>query len=94
LVDLDGNRVQSLQDLIGQRSDVTILQGDCNEVLLQKILPKVRYSRRRRALCLLDPYGLDLDWKVISTAGKLGTVDMFLNFPIMDINRNALWTLS
>jgi three-Cys-motif partner protein len=24
-------------------------------------------------------------------AGQLGTVDMFLNFPVMDMNRNALW---
>jgi three-Cys-motif partner protein len=40
----------------------------------------------------LDPYGLQLDWKVIAYAGHLKTVDLFLNFPIMDINRNALWT--
>ena len=40
--------------------------------------------------CLLDPYGLHLDWEVMRTAGELGTIDMFLNFPIMDMNRNAL----
>jgi hypothetical protein len=24
-------------------------------------------------------------------AGQLGTIDMFLNFPVMGMNRNALW---
>lgn len=92
LVDLDGRRVQSLRKLVGNRDDVTLFEGDCNEFLLDQVLPKIQYAHRKRALCLLDPYGLDLDWKVIATAGQLGTIDMFLNFPIMDINRNALWT--
>ena len=92
LVDLDGRRVQSLRKLIGTRDDVTLFEGDCNEFLVSQVLPRIQYAQRKRALCLLDPYGLDLDWNVIATAGRLGTVDMFLNFPIMDINRNALWT--
>jgi three-Cys-motif partner protein len=28
---------------------------------------------------------------VIKSAGQLRTLDLFLNFPIMDMNRNALW---
>jgi three-Cys-motif partner protein len=40
---------------------------------------------------LLDPYALHLDWEVILTAGKSKAVDMFLNFPVMDMNRNAIW---
>src|SRR5262245_3410898 len=92
LIDLDGNRVESLRAVVGSRSDVTLLEGDCNELLLKEILPSVRYDEYRRALCLLDPYGLDLRWEVIELAGKLRTIDLFLNFPIMDMNRNALWT--
>jgi three-Cys-motif partner protein len=38
----------------------------------------------------LDPYGLHLDWKVIHAAGKMQSVEIFLNFSIMDINRNVL----
>jgi three-Cys-motif partner protein len=60
-------------------------------VLLENIFPNVKYENYRRALCLLDPYGLHLKWEVIQTAGRMGTIDMFLNFPIMDMNRNALW---
>jgi hypothetical protein len=36
-------------------------------------------------------HGLHLKWDVIFQAGQLKTVDLFLNFPVMDINRNALW---
>lgn len=41
-------------------------------------------------MCLLDPYGLQLNWEVIKRAGELGTVEIFLNFPIHDMNRNVL----
>jgi hypothetical protein len=40
---------------------------------------------------LLDPYGLHLNWEVIQAAGNMKSIDLFVNFPIMDINRNALW---
>lgn len=91
LVDLDGDKTDNLRKLVGDRSNVHILQGNCNEILLNEILPRVRYKDFRRGLCLLDPYGLHLNWEVIETAGKMGTIDLFLNFPIMDMNRNALW---
>jgi len=90
-IDLDGDKVNHLRSLVGDRSDVHIFQGNCNEILLEKIFPQIRYSDYRRGLCLLDPYGLHLNWEVIETAGKIRTIDLFLNFPIMDINRNALW---
>lgn len=92
LVDLDGDKTEHLQRLVGERSNVHIFQGDCNEVLLNEIFPCVLYKDFRRGLCLLDPYGLHLNWEVIETAGKLATIDLFLNFPIMDMNRNALWS--
>ena len=90
-VDLDGDKVEYLKERVGIRSDVHVLQGDCNEVLLNQIFPSLKYKDFRRALCLLDPYGLDLSWDVLEMAGRLKTIDLFLNFPIMDANRNALW---
>ncbi len=68
-----------------------MLEEDCNRALLEKVLPQVRFDQYRRALCLLDPYGLQLDWEVILAAGKSRTIDLFLNFPVMDMNRNALF---
>jgi three-Cys-motif partner protein len=91
LIDLDRKKVVSLRRLIGKRPDVHIHEGDCNEVMLKKVFPKVQFKDYRRGLCLLDPYGLHLSWKVIETAGKMQSMDMFLNFPVADINRNVLW---
>jgi three-Cys-motif partner protein len=54
-------------------------------------LPTIQYTKFNRALCLLDPYGLHLDWEVMLQAGQSRAVDMFLNFPVMDMNRNAIW---
>jgi three-Cys-motif partner protein len=89
-VDLNERRVDQIRALIGDRNDVVLKQGDCNRVLVDEVFPEVRWDHYRRALCLLDPYGMHLDWKVIEAAGKSKTIDLFLNFPIMDINMNAL----
>jgi three-Cys-motif partner protein len=90
-IDLNAAKIEHLQSLVGSRSDVHVYEGDCNEVLIRKIFPTLEFESFRRALCLLDPYGLDLNWDVMFRAGQLGTVDLFLNFPVMDMNRNALW---
>ncbi len=91
LVDIVPEKVANLKDLVGPRADVHFYQGDCNDILLNKVFPRVRYENYRRGLCILDPYGLDVDWKVIASAGEMKTLDMFLNFPVMDMNRNVLW---
>jgi three-Cys-motif partner protein len=90
-IDMDGDKVEHLEELFGSRPDVRIRQGDCNRILLDEVFPKVRWEDFRRGLCLLDPYGLNLSWDVIRAAGQLRSIDLFLNFPIMDANRNVLW---
>lgn len=90
-IDLDGQKISYLKELTKAKENVEIYKGDCNEILLEKVFPKVQYSDFRRGLCLLDPYGLHLDWEVIAEAGKMKTMEIFLNFPIMDMNRNVIW---
>jgi three-Cys-motif partner protein len=92
-IDLNSEKVEYLLSLVAGKDNVHIYEGDCNDVLTQQIFPTLEFGSFRRALCLLDPYGLDLNWEVIFRAGQLGTVDMFLNFPVMDMNRNALWRI-
>src|SRR6188474_963309 len=90
LIDLDGKKVDHLKKLAGDRKEVFIYQGDCNQILLEEVFPKVRYEKFRRGLCLLDPYGLTLNWEVLAKAGAMKSIEIFLNFPMMDMNRNAL----
>ncbi len=90
-VDLDGEKVQLLRELVAGRKNVDVYQGDCNPILLDKVLPTVRYDKFKRALCLLDPYGLHLDWDVVYAAGQSRAIEIFLNFPVMDMNMNVLW---
>ncbi|HLX96421.1 MAG TPA: three-Cys-motif partner protein TcmP [Verrucomicrobiae bacterium] len=89
-VEMDAARAKRLHGM-GDQEDVTVYQGDCNEVLLQEIFPQCRYKDYRRALCLLDPYDLNPNWEVVETAGKMGSIEIFLNFMIMDANMNVLW---
>lgn len=90
-IDMDATRTAHLQTLCQGRSDVVILTGDANVKLTKEVLPKIHFRKFNRALCLLDPYGLHLDWEVMHLAGQSQAVDMFLNFPVMDMNRNAIW---
>lgn len=90
-IDLDKQKVAALEALAKERQDVRIYHGDCNRVLLDKVLPQARWEDYRRALCILDPYGLHLDWKVVAEAGRMRSVEIFLNFPVADMNRNVLW---
>ncbi len=89
-IDIKREKISELEKIAGEREDVHLYHGDCNEILLTDIFPKMKYKEYKRALCLLDPYGLHLDWKVIQKAGEMRTIEIFLNFPIHDITRNVL----
>jgi three-Cys-motif partner protein len=90
-VDIDGARVTQLRNLSANHSNVFVHQGDCNEILVQRIFPELSFKSRQRALCILDPYGLHLNWQTIQAAGKSKIIEFFLNFPVMDMNMNVLW---
>jgi three-Cys-motif partner protein len=90
-IELNSQKTNTLKKLIGERKNVYIYTEDCNEYLLQEILPKIRYDYYYRALILLDPYGLHLNWEVIKGAAETKSVDIFLNFPVADMNRNVFW---
>jgi three-Cys-motif partner protein len=90
-IDLDDKRVEQLIALSSARSDVTVHQGDCNQILLNDVFPRCAYTDYARGLCLLDPYRLNLDWQILETAGQMESIEVFYNFMISDANRNVLW---
>ena len=90
-IDLDGDKTKLLEELSDGHPNVSIYTGDCNKVLLDKIFPSIKYENYKRALCLLDPYKLNLNWEIMYEAGRSKAIEIFLNFPLMDMNRNILW---
>lgn len=93
LIDIDDQKVERLKSLCGDDNRVKIESGDCNEILLNKIAPTLSYASYWRGLCVLDPYGIHgkpLRWLTIKKLADLRTMDIFINFPLMDINRNTL----
>ncbi len=88
-IDLNGRRTAELRKLAADDSRVQVHDGDCNDILLRDVFPRCRYQDYRRALCLLDPYKLNVNWEVIRTAGHMKSVDVFYNFMIMDANMNV-----
>jgi len=89
-IDIDKIKAEALENLTRERLNISIYPEDCNESLVRKIFPSLQYKSKKRALCILDPYGLHLYWETILEAAKLRTTEIFLNFPIMDMNRNVL----
>jgi three-Cys-motif partner protein len=90
-IDMDPMRAGALAGLGKGASNVHVYEGDCNEVLVNKVFPQVRWDNFQRALCILDPYGLHLDWQVIQTAANSKVIEIFLNFPVMDMQMNVFW---
>ena len=89
-VEKNEKKVKALKRLVPGRKDVWVHQGDCNQILFEEVFLRARFEDFARGLCFLDPYGLHLDWKVIQAAGSSRSIELFINFPIQDINRNVL----
>ncbi len=90
-IDIASDKIDYLKLEIGDRSNVKCFVGDANEILLNDVLPRIRYTDYKRGLCVLDPYGLHLDWNVIHASGQAQSIEIFLNFPVADMNRNVFW---
>lgn len=89
-IDSDPSRVDQLREFVKAETNVYVHLGDCNDILLNHVFPLIRYADKDRALCLLDPYNIDLSWEVVAAAGRTKAIEIFLNFMVMDINMNVL----
>jgi three-Cys-motif partner protein len=88
-IDLSSRRAERVAQLREDFPDRTIeaYQGDCNEVLRDRIIPRLSYSSRQRAFIFLDPYGLQVDWNTIRELAETKTCDIFINFSVMGVTR-------
>jgi three-Cys-motif partner protein len=91
-IDIDPDKIANLDKLTSDRVErrtIHFYAGDANKKVTQEILPHFQFDSFKRALCILDPYGVDIEWQTIAAIGQAKTMDVYLNFPLMDINRNA-----
>lgn len=85
-------RVKKLKELIRQYPDanIQIKRGDCNSIIINEVVTKIRYENFNRGIIFLDPFGMDVEWHTIEKIADTKTLEIFLNFPVMAINRSVL----
>ncbi|MBU2037117.1 three-Cys-motif partner protein TcmP [Patescibacteria group bacterium] len=73
-----------------KQTSIEIFEGDCNEILVKKLITLFPYDSFRRALLFLDPFGMNINWSVIAKSAQPKTIEIILNMPIMAMNRACL----
>lgn len=82
-------RLYELKDEFPDR-DIRIREGDCNHIITTEITPHICYERFNRGLIFLDPFGMNTGWTTIEQIAEARALEVFLNFPVMALNRAAL----
>ncbi len=84
----DAERADQLRALAAQHPEKTIhiYNENCN-----KVLPDIlqRSWRDCRAFLFLDPYGLNIDWKVIQLIAETKAIDVWFLVSLSGVYRNA-----
>jgi three-Cys-motif partner protein len=85
-------RVERLREMMAEYPDraVTVLEGDCNQLIVEHVVPVVRAEHRARGFALLDPCAIDLDWATIQAIARTGAFEILVNLPTMAFNRGVL----
>ncbi len=85
-------RAENLQELARQypNRQIQIFPGDSNKILVDEIIPKVRYADFKRGFIFLDPFGMQVEWKTMEKITEARSLEVFLNFPLMALNRSVL----
>ena len=91
-IEMERWRVRQLEQLKLEFRGHTIrvVPGDCNQVIRERVTPRIRRERFKRGFIFLDPFGINLGWDTIEDIASTGALEVFLNFPTMGLNRAAL----
>src|SRR5690625_1576565 len=63
---------------------IQFIEGDGNDKLLE--ITRMSWTKRR-AVAFLDPFALQVKWSTIEAIAKTKSIDMWLLFPAMAVNR-------
>src|SRR5262249_29303134 len=91
-IEKNPQKVELLQRLARDRNDAVVHLGDYRTVL-PNLLERCRYTDYARGLCLLDPYGLSVDFSMLEEIAAMKSVEIFFNFMLVGANRNVLWNV-
>ena len=84
-VEKDASNCQKLHDLKGDfpglASRIEIKNGDANQAI-QEMCQEDWLAANRRGVLLLDPYGLQVEWKTVELVAATQAIDMWLLFPL------------
>lgn len=89
-IDKNEAKIEHLKSLAPSADNVTILCGDSNKLLLNKVFPNIRYDEYQRGLCFLDPYKINVHWEVVRTAAEMKSIELFIHFSVHAMNRSVL----
>jgi three-Cys-motif partner protein len=81
-------RVRTLKKLAegAQGRDISIVQGDANAEVPTYL---ARLTRSERAVVLLDPYGMTVDWTTVVQIAATKLADVWYLFPLSGLYRQA-----
>jgi three-Cys-motif partner protein len=85
-------RIHMLENLKKEFSDhnIRIKKGDCNTIIINEIVKEIRYENFNRGIIFLDPFGMNIEWDTIQYIADTKALEIFLNLPLMAINRSVL----
>lgn len=66
---------------------IEVFNKDCNDFLLEDVIPLFSKKESRRAFVFVDPYGLQVKWNTIKMLGEAETFDVYINFPVHGVTR-------
>jgi three-Cys-motif partner protein len=90
-IDTNRRKLTLLERLAHGRPEVHIHHGDYRAILPGILAERCRYEDYARGLCILDPYGLSVDYVLLQQIAATNSVEIFFNFMLLGANRNVLW---
>lgn len=71
----------ALRDEFANARDIEIFPIDCNQFLVDHLIPHHDWNRWR-AIVFLDPFGKQVPWDTIDRLSKTKAIEIFLNLPV------------
>ena len=89
-IEKDAEKVDKLGALRQEffASQIEVLHGSASEELKAIIARREHNWKKQRAIALLDPFGMQVDWKTVSALADTKAIEVIINFPLgMTIHR-------